>query len=163
MAANMTVPLEDLTTDFEHCLEVWHEHGCAPPPRRTTDTPPPHSHASPAGFIVDDLVEPELLDRLAEQVIIGAKVGCDYEIPPPPAGETLDPGAVNVVYSNPSQSLTFPRVPDGASCGNNMAWTYDNPASPTRVELCPAACDVVEVDAEAVVDVLFGCETVLLI
>jgi len=64
MAASMTVTLEDLTTDFEHCLEVWHEHGCAPPPRRTTDTPPPHSHASPAGFIVDDLVEPELLDRL---------------------------------------------------------------------------------------------------
>jgi hypothetical protein len=26
------VTLEDLTTDFEHCLDVWHEHGCAPPP-----------------------------------------------------------------------------------------------------------------------------------
>ena len=38
MAANMTVTLEDLTTDFEHCLEVWHEHGCAPPPRPAAAT-----------------------------------------------------------------------------------------------------------------------------
>lgn len=32
--------MEDLVTDFDNCLEVWHEHGC---------------------FVVDDLVEPELL------------------------------------------------------------------------------------------------------
>ena len=35
-----TVTLADLTTDYEHCLEVWEEHGC---------------------FIVDDLIESELL------------------------------------------------------------------------------------------------------
>ena len=40
MAANMTVTLEDLTTDFEHCLEVWHEHGCAPPPSQTYSRQP---------------------------------------------------------------------------------------------------------------------------
>ena len=39
----MVATLADLTTDLEHCLEVWHEYGC---------------------FIVDDLIEPALLDRL---------------------------------------------------------------------------------------------------
>ena len=38
MATN--VAMEDLVTDFDNCLQVWHEHGV---------------------FIVDDLVEPELL------------------------------------------------------------------------------------------------------
>lgn len=34
------VTLADLTTDYEHCVEVWKEHGC---------------------FIVGDLIEPALL------------------------------------------------------------------------------------------------------
>ena len=35
-----SVTLADLQTDYEHCVEVWQEHGC---------------------FIIDDLIEPPLL------------------------------------------------------------------------------------------------------
>ncbi len=105
----------------------------------------------------------ELLDELAEAVIVGARLGCEYAIPPPPAGETLDPSLVNVRFTGGDQSeTTFPRLADGLECADNEAWTYDDPASPTQVLLCPAACGRASADIAARIDVTFGCETEIL-
>jgi hypothetical protein len=104
----------------------------------------------------------ELLDKLAETVIVGAQVSCDYEIPPAPAGETFDRELVNVAYSSGMQSITFPRAGADVECGQEAAWKYDDELAPTRVLLCPAACERVQADPAAQVDVRFGCATELL-
>jgi hypothetical protein len=44
-----------------------------------------------------------LLDKLAQAVIIGAKVSCDYAIPAAPRGESFDRNKVNVLYSSGSK------------------------------------------------------------
>ncbi len=105
----------------------------------------------------------DLLDRLAEQVIVGARVSCDYEIPEPPQGETFDRALVNVRLSNGTWSQVFPRAPEGVPCSDEQAWKYDNETAPTRVVLCPSACTLAQNDVNAQIDVTFGCETEILI
>lgn len=106
----------------------------------------------------------DLLDRLAEQVIVGARVSCDYTIPDPPPGETFDRSLVNVELTNGAgQTQVFPRAPENVPCNDELAWKYDNETAPTRVVLCPAACTLAQTDAHAQIDVSFGCDTELLI
>lgn len=106
----------------------------------------------------------DLLDRLAEQVIVGARVSCDYAIPEPPQGQTFDRALVNVEFTNGAgQIQRFPRAADSVPCMDALAWKYDNETTPTRVVLCPAACTLAQNDVDAQVNVSFGCETELLI
>jgi len=101
----------------------------------------------------------DLLDRLAEAVIVGARVGCEYDIPQPPDGEALDPNLVNVIHAGSAGTLLYPRIADGAACDDQLGWDYDDPAAPTQVVLCPAACQAVQTDPQSQVDVRFGCAT----
>ena len=101
-----------------------------------------------------------LLDKLAEAVIVGARVGCEYDIPQPPDGEALDPSLVNVVHtSGAGSAVLYPRLADGLDCGDRLAWAYDDRTPPTQVLLCPKACAAVQSDAQARVEVRFGCAT----
>ncbi|MBN1653162.1 MAG: hypothetical protein JXA30_05240 [Deltaproteobacteria bacterium] len=106
----------------------------------------------------------DLLDKLAEAVIVGAQVSCEYTIPEAPAGETFNRDMVNVIYSSSQKApVLYPKIPDDKSCDDNEGWRYDDPNSPSKVILCPAACTTVQNDMNAAIDVKFGCETQLLI
>lgn len=106
----------------------------------------------------------ELLDKLATAVIVGASISCEYTIPPAPPGETFDRERVNVVYTNgQGVQVTYPMVPAHVGCGANQGWKYDDEAQPSKVVLCPAACEVVQQDLEAQISVEFGCETLVLL
>jgi len=105
----------------------------------------------------------DLLDRLAEQVIVGARVSCDYPIPEAPQGQTFNRMLVNVVHTSGSQTQVFPRAPDNVPCMDSLAWKYDNELTPTRVVLCPAACTLAQQDVNAEINVSFGCDTEILI
>jgi hypothetical protein len=96
-----------------------------------------------------------------DNIIKSAPLPCDYTIPPPPSGEQLDPQKVNVAFTPAGGAEEiFPRV-DPAACGTNAAWHYDNPAAPTKVLLCPAACT--EAAAGGSMNIAFGCDTVVLL
>jgi Mg-chelatase subunit ChlD len=89
-------------------------------------------------------------------------LACELIIPPPPMGEQLDPAKVNVKYTPSGQTtgITLPNVTSKAQCGSSAAWYYDDNAAPKKIVLCPAACDQVQSDSLATVDVLFGCKTI---
>jgi hypothetical protein len=86
---------------------------------------------------------------------------CEFIIPPAPAGQTLDPGKVNVNYtaSGSTTKVTLPNVVSAAACGNSTAWYYDNNVNPKKVLLCPKACTKIQADPGAQVNVAFGCKT----
>ena len=75
---------------------------------------------------------------------------------------SFDRDRVNVEHRPDGAAPTsFPRAPDEGSCGGENAWYYDDPASPTQILLCPAACTTVNSTAGSV-DVRFGCDSILI-
>jgi len=98
--------------------------------------------------------------RLAEQVTNAVQLACEWEIPPPPAGETFDATKTNVELVLDGAMELLPRLPAGAECGDLAAWRYDNEASPTKVLACPSVCSRIQAAANAAVELVFGCETV---
>lgn len=102
--------------------------------------------------------EQELLQAL--KAIQGSQVACEFAMPTPAPGETIDPAKVNVEYTpgsggNPS---TIGQVSDAAACTSG-GWYYDNPAEPTKIVLCPDTCQAVQSDTEAKIRVVLGCAT----
>lgn len=100
---------------------------------------------------------------LQEAVISSVPLPCDYAIPPPPDGETLDPAKVNMEFTaqGTTTPMLLPRAPSEAECMTNAAWFYDDPAAPTQLRLCPAACELAQ--SGGTVDIAFGCETVVIV
>ena len=80
------------------------------------------------------------------------EVACEFALPPPPAGEQLDPMAVNVVLND--QVLGYSK-----DCVDQSGWTYDNPNAPTKVLLCSAACGIAKTATDGKVTIAFGCKT----
>lgn len=93
--------------------------------------------------------------RAAIDEIRGAAISCDVAIPEPPADRVFDERAVEVTYTTGSGSLTSLRY-DPACDG--LAWHYDDPETPSRIVLCPDACQAVQAEAAATLAVNFACE-----
>ena len=73
-----------------------------------------------------------------------AAIPCDLQIPPPPAGEDLNPALVNVGVCDPQgQIVGTPYMESQAACGTNQGWYYDNPVAPQQIHLCNATCETV--------------------
>jgi hypothetical protein len=89
--------------------------------------------------------------------ISGEIATCQYTLPDPPAGETLDLGVVNVVYTTGGQEYLVRRNA-APTCDRGWHLTADG-----TLELCGETCDTVQGDAEARVELLFGCAAVYLI
>lgn len=103
-----------------------------------------------------------LFTTLAETVAVSEALPCVYEIPEPPAGMALDYDEVNVEHTpEGGPTARFPRAADEAACGGASAWYYDDPATPTQIRLCPAACTAVTAGPGSV-DVRLGCATLLI-
>lgn len=103
-----------------------------------------------------------VFDSLAAQVTQDARpVSCEWGIPAPTNGGTIDFNTVNVRYTTQSQPTPQPIywVPDAASCTDKFSgWHYDNPSTPTRVVACPQVCPVLQGDLTTTVRVQYGCK-----
>jgi hypothetical protein len=117
------------------------------------------------GGIAGDLCAQEfdpIFNDMATGVIVSSQLSCDYAIPAPPEGETLDPTLVNVDYTPGGSSEQTPifNVPGGAAdCGPEGGWYYDNPSAPQNILMCPSTCSTLQADDQGTVDVVFGCKT----
>jgi hypothetical protein len=84
-------------------------------------------------------------------------ISCSYPIPPVPNGQTYDLDDVNVLLDG--NALAY-----SADCtGSTPGWHYDSLTTPTQIELCDATCTGVKDDADASVQVVFGCMTTTVI
>ncbi len=86
---------------------------------------------------------------------------CEYPISQitPPAGSSLDLTTLNIRLTSGGTTTTVVQAPSEAECPTDQnAWYYDNPASPTKVLLCPSACALVANSTSgAQVSVVAGC------
>ncbi|MEZ4227368.1 MAG: VWA domain-containing protein [Polyangiaceae bacterium] len=95
--------------------------------------------------------------------IKGKALPCEFKIPTPASGQTLDYGKVNVEVSSSSGKTSLLYVEDASKCDpTNGGWYYDvNPSAgtPTKIVVCPSTCTAFKGQAGAQVDVLIGCKT----
>jgi hypothetical protein len=94
--------------------------------------------------------------------IRGMSLSCEFLLPQPANGATLDFTKVNVQFTPPNGAPTIVKqVKSQAECDPvEGGWFYDNPQNPTRILACPKSCDAFNVQFGAQVDVLLGCQTI---
>jgi hypothetical protein len=120
-----------------------------------------------SAFIVDTSLDvtQQFLDAL--DAIRGARLACEFQIPTPDAGGTLNYNAVNVEFTHGGTSELLFYVGSADACDPaSGGWYYDNdPAvsAPTKIVACPASCDAFTMDdlTEASVQIALGCTTVV--
>ncbi len=99
----------------------------------------------------------EVLSAIQDSVVIA----CEYAIPKPAGGETLNPDLVAVTYNDASgaEPRLLPRVAAAASCDPTVGgWYYDDPDAPTSILLCPADCETAsQAPSGAAVEIRYGC------
>lgn len=87
---------------------------------------------------------------------------CAFEIPGATEEGDVDPNLVNVRFtpSGSTEPTVVAKTFEGAAanCGTSGGWHYDNPAAPTRIQLCESSCKAA---FNARLEVQFGCETVV--
>jgi hypothetical protein len=87
---------------------------------------------------------------------------CTFEIPAETDEGSVDPAKVNVRFTPGGAAAptivakTFAGTKEG--CSGAGGWYYDDPANPTRIQLCEASCRAA---VNARMEVQFGCETVV--
>lgn len=102
-----------------------------------------------------------IFQRIATEVVDGAALPCSWAIPTPPEGQVFDKDRVNLAYT-PGTGAAAPalgRVDNADACATSLGWYYDDPAAPTMIHACPAACETFTSDDSGRVDLLFGCAT----
>jgi hypothetical protein len=103
-----------------------------------------------------------VFDELAKVVAETVTLSCDWEIPPPPSGETFDKTKANVRIALDGSMEMLAKAPDAAGCADKEGWYYDDEDAPRRVVACPATCTRIQAAQNAQVDLLFGCETIVI-
>jgi hypothetical protein len=94
---------------------------------------------------------------IADGVIKGAKVVCEFDVPEPPEGEDLDLDTVEVEYTPMGMGLPqlYNQVPSLAECAPKSFYIANG-----KVILCPETCTEVQKDKQAKILVKFSCEPI---
>ena len=92
-----------------------------------------------AYLVGDQDVTRNVLDALND-IRRDAQIPCNIEIPPAAPNKTIDYDQVNVSSSKGSCSSTIYRVASASECTPEGGWHYDDPTTPSHIELCPASC-----------------------
>ena len=92
---------------------------------------------------------------IAQGVIAGSKVSCDFPIPEAPGGKKIDLASVVVQYTpgGAGNATDFAQVADAAACKPGAFYL-----STDTIHLCPDTCAVVQGDEKAAINVLFACQ-----
>ena len=88
-------------------------------------------------------------------------LGCEFSIPQPKNGGTIDPTKVVVNYTAGGQTQPNPltQVTDASKCGGVQdGWFYDDNNNPSKITLCPSMCTTVGNDTGGKMEVLLGCK-----
>lgn len=115
--------------------------------------------AALTGGIVESICRSDwsaVLAKLSDKVI--STIGCEFMLPTPEAG-VLDPNEIIVQYTpNGGAPEPLTHVTDVSKCGQyDNAWYYDDNTSPTKVILCPDACQEIGSAHTGKIDLLMGC------
>ncbi|WP_437525646.1 vWA domain-containing protein [Sorangium sp. So ce726] len=91
--------------------------------------------------------------------VTGQALPCEVEVPSQVAGGQVAFDDVNVLFGLDGAPQEV--LPQRPGC-DGPGWRYDNPASPAALVLCPDTCEAARSASIARIQILLGCETVIL-
>ncbi len=99
-----------------------------------------------------------IFNSIAQGVVSGAKIACDFPLPPPPAGEVINLNTVLVTYTPMGIGTpeTFRQVSAMNQCTAGAFYIEKN-----RIYLCPNTCQQVQQDNQAALSILFDCADIV--
>ncbi|MFN7130507.1 MAG: hypothetical protein ACK4N5_00395 [Myxococcales bacterium] len=105
-----------------------------------------------------------IFNRMAQAVVAGSKLACEFNVPAPPPGKTLSASSVSVQYTpgNGGQTVVMTRVNGPSECpatATPMSFYFDNNTAPKKVHICPKTCPTLQNDEGGKVQVLFRCRS----
>jgi hypothetical protein len=117
-------------------------------------------------FIVDTQKDVTTQFQAALDAIRGARLACQYQIPQPTNGGTLNYGQVNVALTDGGQKTVIYYVKNAAACdASSGGWYYDvDPAAgtPSKIIACPTTCSAFQAAPNgASVGIALGCDTIV--
>ncbi|MEO6603566.1 MAG: hypothetical protein ABIQ16_27025 [Polyangiaceae bacterium] len=97
---------------------------------------------------------------IADDVVVKSQLACDFDIPMPPDGQELDLTKVAVAYtkSGVGDPIQFGQASSSAACEANAFYIQND-----HIYLCPDTCQTIKADSSAKVDVLFTCQSTIII
>jgi hypothetical protein len=101
-----------------------------------------------------------VFQAIADSVLETSGIACGFPLASPPPGQRLELDKVAVSYTpgDGSASIVFGQVTDPADC-QPLAFVV----GAGEIQLCPQACDLVRADTSARLDVLFTCESTVIV
>lgn len=87
--------------------------------------------------------------------VVGQITPCTFTLADPPPGEILDKSKINVILGSGAQSSLIIRD-DVGDCTQGWQLTADQ-----EILLCPETCSQIKSDADAKIEVLFGCGSLM--
>jgi hypothetical protein len=117
-------------------------------------------------YVIDTAgnVQQGFLDALNQ--IRAARLDCEYLIPQPPSGKTLNLNEVNFQFTDSAlMSTSYFYVQPGGCTGAPNEWHYDAlPTAmppPTKIVACPATCEALKATTGGSIQIQLGCTTVV--
>ena len=79
-----------------------------------------------------------VFDALKANVIEGALLTCEFELPQFEGGLQIDPDETNVVLISTEDGTRtiLPNVSGPDACGDNQAWYFNRPSDPEMAQSC---------------------------
>jgi len=101
-----------------------------------------------------------VFQKIADDVVVRRSVACDFAIPEAPGGQTIDLDKVAVRHTSGADGsrVQFGQAPTEGDCQADAFYISND-----RIHLCPETCDAVRSDPQAQVEVLFTCESTLIV
>lgn len=101
----------------------------------------------------------KVFKALADSMIKGAKIACEFELPGAPDGKNLDLDSIDVRYhamGDPNSYEFIPEVLNDAACAAGGFYLEES-----TLHLCPNTCGKVQEDDKAQIEVEFQCLPVI--
>ncbi len=102
--------------------------------------------------------------QTALNAIRKSRLSCEFQIPAPAAGQTLNYDYVNVAFTNAGTTKTLGYIADGASrCDAEGGWYYDvspSKGTPSKILVCPSNCTAFGNTSNGSVQIQLGCKSV---
>ncbi|HEX6242872.1 MAG TPA: hypothetical protein VFZ61_18290 [Polyangiales bacterium] len=100
-----------------------------------------------------------VFNKLAEAIVTGSEIACEWDVPVATGGTKVDPNSVNVRYTDEKGgSAMLGKVESEAECAKfKDAWHYN--ADKTKILACPETCASMRAGGVTKVDVLLGCKS----